>query len=321
MTIDLILSADWHLHHERPGMRLDDWLEAIDRKIAFLASLELPILVAGDVFHRWKQPQWFLSWLLERLPGEIYAIPGNHDLSSHRTENYPQSALKLLEAAGRVRIAGNGLKLPVREAEADNSPCTIVTSRNIDNFAEIYGFPLETPPKLKNSHKRRTRGWDDKRMIGMGHLLVGKPKGNTKLETARSPESLTVSSDFDLILTGDHHASFDVPGLVNPGPLLRHSIDEAKHKPMVYGLDLETMKLKKIFIPGCNPDVFNPEPKERKKEREDQDARIASFVESIREGAEIELSFEKNMSRLLTAKRIRKPVKELIHEAMDYDDE
>ena len=64
-SADAILTADIHLTDKTPVSRTDDYIQAQERKLKFLAGLSQEndnclILCAGDVFDHWKASPFML---------------------------------------------------------------------------------------------------------------------------------------------------------------------------------------------------------------------------------------------------------------------
>lgn len=70
--------------------------------------LDIPVVCAGDIFHKWDSPAELINFALQNLPRGMYAIPGQHDLPNHNYEDIKRSAYWTLVKAGRVHDLGSG---------------------------------------------------------------------------------------------------------------------------------------------------------------------------------------------------------------------
>ena len=119
--------------------------------------------------------------------------------------------------------------------------------------------------------------------------------------------------DFDIILTGDNHQTFDIEIdnkiLVNPGSVLRMKSNQDKHKPCVF---LYQDKLEKIYLP-IEKDVFRDVyvmPESLKINR------MENLIKKLDKKINITFDFEKNVMNYLSKNRVEKKVKQEIIKAM-----
>lgn len=284
-----ILTADWHLRHDVPACRTDDYIAAQERKVRFVADLaldnECPVVVAGDLFHRWNPPLSLVAWALAALPDDMLVIPGNHDLPQHRSDLLHKSALGVLFAAGRVGIL-----------ERSGTALVGAHSAFYDAYLPV-GVNVIVAHALVWSGRPPFPGAED---VGGSALQVLK----------RNPEA-------QLIVTGDNHQQFDLEykgrRLVNPGSLMRMTAVQDNHAPAVYLWYAETNELERVEIPVEQGVVSREHIKEKTEER---DERMGAFIERAREDVELELSFADNLRRYCHREKVRMPVRRLIQEAM-----
>jgi DNA repair exonuclease SbcCD nuclease subunit len=272
MKPSAILTADLHLHDKAPSCRKDDFMQTQANKIKFLRFLQdkynIPVLIAGDIFHKSKPTPELLRMAIELMP-EIIAIPGQHDLPNHSIDLYDKSGLSVLEAAGvaTVLINRNG-------AFYDGKDFTIT------------GFPFGVEPEPL---KEKTI----KRSIVMIHELVvysQQPWPGAEAEKARG--ILKKLKNYDLILSGDNHQQFTLEHqnrlLVNPGPIFRTNALMTEYQPKVYLWFAENNSIEEVLIP-IEKDVIIYEALEKQKEK---DARIEAYIEKIQEDYTVDLNFK-----------------------------
>lgn len=287
MYADAILAADIHIRKDKPISRVDNFHNAMWDKWEEIIQLSIdnnncPILIAGDLGHRPEWPDWLLKEFIEisrEVWENIYVIPGQHDLPNHKIDLIERSALGVLGAADIVRVIG------------DNGITRIINGKK---QIEIYPFPWGYPICSKKINKRRYN-------IAISHQLVMKDNVPDFKINKFSPAKQLLKDfpEYDLILTGDNHIPFVVEYegrlLVNPGSMMRSTAAQIDHRPRVYLWYAEENKVKLHYL-YIEEDVLTREHIEEQKKRED---RMKPFLDSIKKGCEIKLSFETNMENYL----------------------
>jgi DNA repair exonuclease SbcCD nuclease subunit len=302
---DLILTADWHLREDTPACRTDDYWVAQEKAVDFVTDLarehQCPVIIAGDVFDRWRRTHRLVSWAAEHMPEIVYAIPGQHDLPNHQLSEAPKSALYVLEATNRLFTL----------TPAGKSVTGAHRAPNMVIYGYPYGAKLQKAPK-----KTKTR------QIAVCHTMVWhreKPWPGCEADSAL--KLLKKMQGFDLIVTGDNHKPFTVRTksgrlLVNPGSLLRMRADQAEHLPRVYLYDAEENTVKPVYLPIDKKAVSRThiDISERKEERQE---RYSSFVKRLGGKWEVGLSFEDNLKKFFRKHKTKKAVKRLVLEALE----
>ena len=106
-----ILTADIHLRDDIPVCRTDDFILTQAKKLDFISALQkqhsCPVLMAGDIFHKWKASPYLLAFAIEHFPKNSIAIAGQHDLPQHNFSNFDKSGLHVLEKAEIVKVLYN----------------------------------------------------------------------------------------------------------------------------------------------------------------------------------------------------------------------
>lgn len=302
-----ILTADLHLSDTAPVSRTDDYIAAQSNKLSFLQALSIknnncPILCAGDIFHQWKASPWLCSWVYYNLPGPMYAVPGNHDLPMHQLKYYDKSALNLIEeiredlhimknntitTKDRLSITG------IAFGELDNLEITKIEKEKTDYFKILILHQLV---------------WKDKKPIW------GKSDDWSASELLRK-----YGKYFDLILTGDNHESFVVEDknsiLVNPGSMMRITVDQADLEPKCYLYYTGLNKVTAVNFP-IEKGVHNRDHIDKIKER---DERIAAYIERMSQDWEIGLSFKNNLQTFFVENKVSKKVRETIWEHLESE--
>jgi len=276
----LLLTGDWHLTNRSPKSRTDDYVRSQQDKIKEINSIAFKhyidiMLQPGDLCDKHEYPDSFKTrWVryLRYCPN-ILTVPGQHDLRYHTspTDNTPYGVL----------------------AELANMEILGVKPSNLEDRTFVYGSPWNQDiPEITTEG---TNILVTHRMVSVEQEWPGQ-----KFE---QPGGLVRKYDFDLIVSGDNHKSFDFEydgkRLVNCGSLMRANIDQADHQPCVYIYDTETRGLEKILIP-VEPieEVMDLEVAEEEKEKNEE---LLKLVATLKEGAKIQgLDFRKNMSDTVT---------------------
>ena len=299
--VDAILTADIHLRESIPECRTDDFMAAQTKKHLFLKSLQekynVPILVAGDLFHHWKPSPYLLGYSLATLADGICAVPGQHDLPGHSLENIEKSGIHVLAEADKIILLS-----PDRELIHCSQDCPKI---------EIHGFPWGV--ELKNV--KRT----NKVKIAMVHKLVYKgkePFPGAENHGGTAKLIIRKLSGYNLVLTGDNHETFTErigdTLLVNPGSFMRSTASQIDHRPSVFLWNADDNEIEQVYLP-CDKKAVSREHIEVRAER---DERIEAFVSRLNHNVEIGLSFDANVSAYLAKNRVSKGVQTLIREAM-----
>lgn len=236
-----ILVSDIHLSHHAPRYRRaePDWYEAMARHLRRLkkwqSDFQVPVLCAGDVFHRWNSPPKLINFAIENLPKHFISIPGQHDLPNHRLEAVKDSAYWTVKQTNE--------KL------------------HFVHWFDAHHFPWGT-----NATDVKLPGRRPHPDIALLHRYVCDKKN----AYPGAPEESFVDSvqeefrEFDLVVSGDHHRHFihpssaNGPKVINVGQFLCRNRGESKH-PNVFLLDsdLNTTALRDHKVEAL--DVFNDE--------------------------------------------------------------
>lgn len=214
--------SDIHLSHTPPRARSaePDWYQAQDRYLSRLGALaeelKVPVLCAGDVFHKYNPPPELINWAIDKLPPMI-AVPGQHDMEHHQIGNLRKSAYWTLVKAGVITHIWPGEM--------------VVTENNVG----VVGFPWGTEPaSLDKVRDNRARKVDH--TVALIHKYVWSTDG-TKYDNAPVEARVTKlcrqMRGFDFIVSGDNHISFcdfeadvQTPTAVNCGCLIPRRAEE-----------------------------------------------------------------------------------------------
>lgn len=289
--------SDVHLSLRPPIARDEEasWLDAQklvwDEVAAIAKRFKAPIICAGDLFDRWNPPIELVNWALDCLP-TIYAIPGNHDLPSHRHEAEHRSAYGALVRAGRV--------IPLTPE-----------GTQFGDMLYVFGFPFGTevsrPPR-------------DGRQLGtcvaVVHEYLWIPQATYK--NAPSKQRLGKHrkrfAGWDIVVVGDNHTAFKrkLGGgttVLNCGTLLRRKSNEADYEPQV-GLIRKSGKVTSHLL-DTSRDVLTVVVHEALEEHD-----VSTFVSELNQLHHTSLDFRDSMLRALDAIDADEDIRREIEKAM-----
>jgi DNA repair exonuclease SbcCD nuclease subunit len=306
MNVDAMLTADWHIREDQPEAWTIPYWEAQDRTMKWLRKLSdkhgnPPMLIAGDVFDRWKPSPFLLAWALENFPPNITCVPGQHDLPHHATGLFEKCGLNVLRKAECVYV--------------QPEPSSLILGTSSTQFhvtTSPWGTDLSTlsPEGTKKS-------------VLVAHVMTYKRR--KPYPGCEAPPAATLMDQmklFDLIVTGDNHQPFTVEMddgdqlLVNPGSLMRMRADQIDHKPRVYLWDAKTNTVTPEYIPQ-NDGAMSREHIDVVTER---DERIEAFVERLEGNAEIGLGFIDNLKTTLDNEKASKAVRDIVWAAVEGEE-
>lgn len=298
-----VLAADLHLRDTTPECRTDNYFDAQERKVRFIASFGLPVIVAGDFGDRAMWPNHMLRWfigILEMKSGTEWIVtPGQHDLPGNNLDRMLSGGLGVLEMLRKFSLRTD-CEGPVL----------------LDDVA-VWFFPWSVGlhhPERKIMRKFR-------RNIAVTHQMVIKDKPLWPgQEAPKAHNLLRKFPEFDGIVCGDNHRCFSVEDaggrwLVNPGSMMRMAADQVDHEPSVFLL-YSDCTVERVQLP-IEQDVVS---QEHIAVQRDRDERIEAFVERMADSYEISHSFSKNMESHLQANPARRQVKERVWNAMEDGD-
>lgn len=223
-----ICLADVHLSHNAPAARQteEDWYGVqrnyLQQLLAIQKQFQAPVVIAGDVMHKWNAPAELISLAIKWLP-ECYAVPGQHDLPWHEYDNLKRSAFYTLMEAGKIKLLEPSKPIEVGEG---------------NYVVRLHGFPYGFPVKpCKDPMDMLVELAVVHDYIWVGdHSYPGAPEDkNTKAYRSRL-------RGYDAAIFGDNHKGFlsgktDKQGhrleILNAGTFMRRNTDERNYQPVV----------------------------------------------------------------------------------------
>ena len=219
----ILIGGDLHLDTKNPRNRKGEYFSDQYHKMLYIHNLAREngcscACFPGDVFNSHRANDWLKSFYIGFLAHELdmedfkwLVVWGQHDMRYH-TSDKRNTPLFVLESAGNVIALGH---IPYRK-----------------DGVHFYGLNwAENVPKIIPPEELKV-DYDPVNVL-VGHMMVVKNKKEWEGQTNFSYGlHLLKENNFDLIVTGDNHKSFDMgikdKKLVNCGSLMRTRIDSKK---------------------------------------------------------------------------------------------
>jgi DNA repair exonuclease SbcCD nuclease subunit len=268
-------------------------------------ELEVPVLIAGDIFDRWNSPPELINFAMKYLPDgghhgpETYTIPGQHDLPLHNYEDMEKSAYGVLKRAGTIKdlptnteiwsnqylaVRGFPWGYPLQECDSTFGGLKVAL---VHDYRWIEGCGYPTAPEDKKFGKR-VAGVDDK----------GKWLG------------------WDVVVYGDNHKGFihriENTVIFNCGSLMRRHSDQADYKPMVGLLTKEGNVLPHYLDISGEKHL---ESLENVSEKETVD--LSDFFNELQKLGDSSLDFVQTIKRYMTEENLKKAVRAIVEEVLE----
>ncbi len=302
MKILAIFCSDIHLTEAAPPARSaePDWMEAQHRMLEQLDELKqehnCPIVCAGDIFHRHNPSPALINWAIDHLP-EMYAVPGQHDLSFHRYQDIERSAYWTLVKTKTI---------------VDITQAQWWRGMALDEII-IYGFPWGVEPLGDGRRK-------DKRLqVAVSHRFVWKHGKGYEGAPDSHLEGPTVKlyKDFDVAVFGDNHQGFGWKGRPNGfncGCLIRRKTNERDYKPRV-GLLREdgTVDTQYLDLAG---DLWADQPDDEP-EMVEMAEDLRDFIAELKNADVGIIDFEESVNRWLREHDCSDPVRKILLEVTE----
>ena len=287
----IIITGDWHFKGINPRARLDNYQEAITRKIHEVFELAVQhkaeaIIVPGDLF---DSPSTTLSTitdlaaLLQLAPCPVLAIPGNHDLWAANPGSKYRTPYGLLARLGLIwDITEKPYETITDDEEIPlfDNVCVTGNGYSIETDTEA-GIGQFNPPDDGGSYRDKIHVvhsmlMDHSPGFEMRHTLISQVKTTAKV-----------------IISGHEHIGFGINRrddgvlFINPGALCRTSASQAEIERQVQIVllaiddngqaDAELIPLRSA-LPGR--EVLSREHLEAENERQERMDKFLGFLAS-----------------------------------------
>lgn len=304
----VVCTADWHLTDKNPRNRIGNYLGDMLAKIQYIYGYtrafipeeeqeETIILHGGDFFDSYKANDSLKSTIIQFLREReipLYTVFGQHDLRFH-SSNRENTPLYVLYSAEVLQI--------IREELA----CFFFDGKkNINIYGSSWSEEIPSPEKGKLN-------------ILVTHRMVANDPLWPGQSDFERPSALLRRYNYDLIVTGDNHNTFsyeyDGRYLVNPGSLMRMSIDQVDHKPTFFVYDTVDRSLETVEIP-CKPSSEVLRLKEAEEEKE-LNTNLLDFIENLKGNVEVGTKFETAIMECLGRGGVEPKVKKIVEEIIN----
>ena len=215
-----IAASDLHMRSSAPISRSEepDWFAAMDRPFKVLRdeceTHDVPLLVAGDLFHVWYSSAELINWAVGALPETVYAIPGQHDMPGHRSDELSRSAYWTLASTERIHhIADYTYVYPSEDLR-------------------VFGFGWNSQVVFPNNEIRLPGVLD----VAIIHAHVYSGSGHIGVDPSCDITGWNSKlKGYNAAFFGDNHAGFETKvgkcNVMNCGGLLAVNSDERLRRP------------------------------------------------------------------------------------------
>lgn len=285
-----LVTADWHLRNDRPRCRLDeDWINTQRKlltEIVGIANIEnASIVIGGDIYNSAIVPARISNLFLSEIRKcnqKVFVLGGNHSLQYHQENLSDDSSIGLLKY-----VAGNIVYLEAVENREEG---------RFEHSAQIEPG------------------------VYVVHTLCFKTKEDIPFgaNATYSKALLEKYTDAKWLFLGDNHTGFTYSSkdrqVINPGTPIIQNASLLEYTPAVYVVDTDTENIQKFTLAN-DKDFLTVDYLIASQEREN---RIDSFIETVKKGGKISLSFEDNLREELpkVSLEIQGVIQELFQETV-----
>lgn len=291
--------SDLHLSSKCPvSILTDNWFDHmgyyLDQLIELCNFNRCPLVIAGDVFHKWNSSAELINWTIKKfklITYGVYSIYGQHDMPYHSVKDMDKGSYNTLVYSGMVYPIG--IEKPTEFAN--------VRLFGFPYGSDIYKCPIKRDPMFVNVAVCHKYLWMD------SHGYVGAKKE----DHVNSIKDML--STYDVVHFGDNHSGFITSVgdtiVLNSGCLMKRTLGEIGYSPSI-GLLLSNGKMirRKLnteidkFVTPNNVEI---------------DKKVIEFVESISKLEGDSVNFESSLKEFFANNKVKKSVKRLILEALE----
>lgn len=306
-----ILISDIHLSETPPRCRAGepDWTEAQQRPLREIIrkadELEVDVICAGDIFHKWDPSPALINFALDELPF-MYAVAGNHDLPYHDPDREGESAFGTLVRAGKIKRLRTGER-------------SYVGSHPSNPGLMAYGFGYGkkiTPPDDRREEIVR---------LAVVHAYIWHELLPDTSYPGAPPEATvgafkTKLKGYDVALFGDNHSPFYAKCgkciVYNHGNLIRRTVDECKRTPE-YGILYSDGSIERKPLESAAEDVFEADIPDNDVDKMEEDLEaVEDFIRSINTSGEARFDYAQALERYLADNRVSDAVAKVLRRAV-----
>ena len=298
-----IVCSDIHLSDAVPSARAETREEWFDFQKNVLSEVScicidrgnVPLLIAGDLFHKWTCSPELISLAASYLPKSVLSIPGQHDLPQHNLNDMYRSAYGVLVHCGRITDLSH----------------TFIT---IDNWT-IVGFPFG----------KEIKGVElDGKKLALVHKFIWKDTNSSYQGVSTEEhvmEMVKKLNGFQLGIFGDNHYPFEQgdalygKGVFNCGCLIPRRRQESDY-PCRIGLLNDSGKITSHPLHSVKSAKWKG-PGEIQEEFEDEDT-VEQMIDKLEEEGEESPDFRPLvLNYIKKARGLFVGTKQIIMDALD----
>lgn len=303
-----ILCSDVHFSQRAPVARSaePDWFLSMRKPWEGIKELQEslggfpPVVIAGDIFDSWKASSELINFVIDTLPKNTYAIPGQHDLPDHAYSHLDRTPYKTLMLAGAIKNIPSG-GVSCVEVEVPSVRKSI--GLNLHGFAwneEIRENAFDKSEDVLDLAVIHEYVWMSEATSYPGaseehHLGAFRSKIDT----------------YDAAIFGDNHKGFLIHpegvrcnSILNNGTFYRRKRDEIEYSPQI-GILRSDGFIESVEL-DCSEDVFLEKSLfERTKEMAGESMKDASLGSDLSSLSLDSLDFQSSVESALISKEIK----------------
>lgn len=276
--------CDSHIMERAPRCRKDNYLEAVLRKLDYVAKNNDKVIVAGDLFHIYSNSNYLFNkvyYLFSQYKNKFIIVPGNHDIFHDNYSTLDKTTLGSLYYTEAVDIQTSGFKLGSTEFEV-----SLVTK-------DMAKIPID-----KNNNK----------------VLIGHNYFDTDLAPKESLTREEISKlNYRLVFLGHDHKPYDEEFvgnsiLIRMGSFSRIDVQEYNRDRVIcyYQYDTETGDYERKLVP-CKKtsEVYIDDAFQRisKKSKSFDFSDIGLILDRFKKQSDGNISLDKVLKRLKTSEK------------------
>lgn len=301
----LTLLGDTHFNDKRPESRLDeDYLVTMVDKFKQVVQIHKTnkcdvLIQVGDLFDSYRANNRIKSALTEYLRKEglvVYCVYGQHDIAGHSETTFENSPMRVLEAAGVVRVLG------------DSFLCKGLLEQDpIYFYGASFGQPISKPVG------------DDVFNILVIHQMIGDKELYPGQNLKNPITFLREHPEFNLVVCGDYHYRFIEKNVdqycINPGAMIRKSISDRDlaHEPAVVIFDTRTLEHEVIKLKvAAVEDIFDTTKKPSTGGEDKDYSALLLFIENLKKNKGAAIGWKEILLHVLDEEGADKSVRDCI---------
>ncbi len=303
-----LILGDTHFTNTAPGRRIDEsYLATQMMKVTQVAEIYHErhcdcLIQPGDFFDSPRVSNEAIAAVVDFLRAaqmEVLCVYGQHDIAGHSESTFVRSPLRVLEAAGVVKILDNSHGTPLEKGVVVYGASF---GQEVKRLSNTVFYPVLV------THQ----------MVGDNPLYPGH-------DIMHPMTFLRKHKDYRLIICGDYHYRFAVQSegrwCVNSGAMVRKTIakQDLEHRPAVILVDTDPRGplSPEVIELDVQPveDVFDLSIGVKTAAHDSQ--ALAKFLENLKEVEGCQIGWKEVLLRLYEEKKTPDNIRELISECIE----